>query len=241
MILSCMLVVGLLAQSPVEDDIAFQEGLRLVEAFEYEKAVFKFREVQKGDRPAAERAIAAAWLGLTYAKLGENDAALEALEQAVELDPLVVLPKSAPPKVREQLDEARRRVQERRQAAPPPPPPPPPDDTPPPPAEVEVEVPPPPPAQPPPAPGISMLVPVGAGVAVLGLLGITVGVIAGLSAQSTHAEALATATQIERAGRAADAEQAALLANVGYGAGAGLTVAGAVIAAIGLLDGGDAQ
>ena len=104
----------LLGASPLDSHLAFQEGKRLVEAFEYEKAVFRFREAARDESLGVERATALVWLGLTYVKVGEQSAADEAFLEAVRIDPLVALPPSTPPKILEALEGARRKLREER-------------------------------------------------------------------------------------------------------------------------------
>jgi hypothetical protein len=107
----------LLGASPLESHLAFQEGQRLVEAFEYEKAVFRFREAARDESLGVERATALVWLGLTYVKIGEQSAADDAFLEAVRIDALVALPPSTPPKILEALEGARRKLREERAAA----------------------------------------------------------------------------------------------------------------------------
>jgi hypothetical protein len=110
--LSYLTLTLLLQATPLDDNLAFQEGKRLSEQFEYEKAIFRFREAARDESLGVERATALVWLGLTYAKIGEQGAADEAFLQAVRLDPLVALPPSTPPKILEALEGARRRLRD---------------------------------------------------------------------------------------------------------------------------------
>lgn len=95
------------AAPPLEEDIDFQEGKRLVDELDYERAVFRFQKLTKSDRPAEQRAVVHAWLGLTYANLGDEGEAIKAFVVAIKLDPLVVLPPSSP-KVAQTFDKARK-------------------------------------------------------------------------------------------------------------------------------------
>jgi hypothetical protein len=104
--------------SPLDANLAFQEGVRLSEQFEYEKAVFRFREAARDESLGVERATVLVWLGLTCAKVGEQQAADDAFVEAVRIDPLVALPPSTPPKILEALESARRRVRDERTKAP---------------------------------------------------------------------------------------------------------------------------
>ncbi len=108
MIIALLLAV-LASATPLEEDIDFQEGRRLVDDLDYERAVFRFQKLTKGDRPVEQRATAWAWLGLTYANLGDEGEALKAFVAAVKLDPLVALPPS-PPKVITLFDKARQQA-----------------------------------------------------------------------------------------------------------------------------------
>jgi tetratricopeptide (TPR) repeat protein len=116
MLLSAVLSL-LLSTSPLEGNIAFQEGRRLADEFEYEKAIFRFREAARDESLGIDRATALVWLGLTYAKIGEQKAADDAFLEAVRIDPLVALPPSTPPKILEALEAARRKLRDERAAA----------------------------------------------------------------------------------------------------------------------------
>jgi hypothetical protein len=106
------------APSPLPDDAAFNEGLRLLEDFEYEKAIFRFREAARDEaKTPKQRAICLVYVGLTLAELREESGAAEAFEDAVRSDPFVTLPADASPKVKEMLDEARRHVAEAQSTA----------------------------------------------------------------------------------------------------------------------------
>jgi hypothetical protein len=116
MLLSAVLSL-LLSTSPLEGNIAFQEGRRLADEFEYEKAIFRFREAARDESLGIDRATALVWLGLTYVKIGEQKAADDAFLEAVRIDPLVALPPSTPPKILEALEAARRKLRDERAAA----------------------------------------------------------------------------------------------------------------------------
>jgi tetratricopeptide (TPR) repeat protein len=114
-----VLLAVLTAQSPLPDDAAFNEGLRLLEDFEYEKAIFRFREaVRDESKTPKQKAICHIYIGLTLAELREDDAAGEAFDDAIRNDPLVTLPPDASPKVKDLLEGARRRMAEEAAAAP---------------------------------------------------------------------------------------------------------------------------
>lgn len=106
------LLLLLASATPLVEDIDFIEGKRLVDELDYERAVFRFQKLTKAaDRPADERAQAFAWLGLTYANLGDEEQAIRAFVDAIRLDPLVALPPSSP-KVAQTFDKARKVVRE---------------------------------------------------------------------------------------------------------------------------------
>lgn len=99
------------ADSPMPDDPAFTEGLRLLEDFEYEKAIFRFREALRDpQKTQKQKAICHVYVGLTLAELREEDGAIDAFADAVRADAFVTLPPDASPKVKELLDIGRRRV-----------------------------------------------------------------------------------------------------------------------------------
>ncbi|MDP2344013.1 MAG: tetratricopeptide repeat protein [Deltaproteobacteria bacterium] len=95
------------AAPSLEEDIDFQEGKRLVDELDYERAIFRFQKLSKSDRPAEQQAQVNAWLGLTYANLGDEAEAIKAFVVAIKLDPLVVLP-PASPKIAQVFDKARK-------------------------------------------------------------------------------------------------------------------------------------
>lgn len=106
-----MALVATATAAPLEEDIDFQEGRRLVDELDYERAVFRFQKLVKSERPVEQRAAAWAWLGLTYANLGDEGEAIKAFVAAIKLDPLVVLPPSSP-KVAQTFDRARKVARE---------------------------------------------------------------------------------------------------------------------------------
>ena len=108
-------------QIPLGEDSAYQEGMRLYEDFEYERAVFRFKEALRvKDRTAADRAVVGLRLGMTYAELRDDQGALEAFENALTEDPLLVLPSDASPKIKALLDEARQSLRTKKKNQPPP-------------------------------------------------------------------------------------------------------------------------
>jgi len=107
----CSLALVAAAAPPLEEDIDFQEGKRLIDELDYERAVFRFQKLTKSDRPAEQRAVVHAWLGATYANLGDEAEAIKAFVVAIKLDPLVALPPSSP-KVAQIFDKARQKARE---------------------------------------------------------------------------------------------------------------------------------
>jgi len=97
--------------SPLPDDVPFNEGLQLLEDFEYEKAIFRFREaVRDPDKTAEQRAICHIYVGVTLAELREDAGAIGAFEEAVRADASATLPVDASPKVKEMLRTARANI-----------------------------------------------------------------------------------------------------------------------------------
>ncbi len=96
---------------PLEEDNDFREGARLVDELDYERAVYRFQKLSKSDRPAEQRAVVNAWLGLTYANLGDEREAVKTFVVAIKLDPLVALPLSSP-KVAQIFEQARKIVRD---------------------------------------------------------------------------------------------------------------------------------
>jgi len=80
------------------------EARRLADSLRYEEAVVEYqRYLALEDRPAAERAQALFELGFIHLVLGDEANAHARGEQALELDPNLALPKSAPERQREFL------------------------------------------------------------------------------------------------------------------------------------------
>jgi hypothetical protein len=264
-------LVLVLQAAPLDDNLAFQEGRRLSEQFEYEKAIFRFREALRDESLGHDRATVLVWLGLTYAKVGEQGAADDAFLEAVRIDPLVALPPSTPPKIHEALESARRRLRVERATAAATSPgttatgaptnPPPagapggstttggtasaapmttatttttttasPTATAPAPATTV-------PAEPP-AGGSGTSLVIGGGVLVgLGVLGLGAGVGLGALAASTADEAHAALFQDDRQRLNEEAAQQSLGANLGYGVGGAVAIAGLVVLTLGLVGG----
>ena len=106
------------APPPLSEDPAYQEGMRLYDAFEYERAIFRFKEALRiEERSDSDRATIYLRLGMTYAELRDDESAMEAFMNALEADPLLVLPDEAAPKIKALLDDARRAVRKKRETA----------------------------------------------------------------------------------------------------------------------------
>jgi tetratricopeptide (TPR) repeat protein len=249
-------VALLIHASPLDANLAFQEGMRLSEQFEYEKAIFRFREAARDESLGVDRATVLVWLGLTYAKVGEQQAADDAFVDAVRIDPLVALPPSTPPKILEALEGARRRVRDERAkaatAAPPPTttPTPPPTTTPttPPPATTTATT----------APAATMQESVpapaattttttatsfpsvavgGAGLLGLGAVVVGGGAVLGALALGASDDASAAEFQDDRQGLNESASAQALAANVCFGIGGAAAVGGVITLGIALAGG----
>jgi hypothetical protein len=105
----------ILAAPPLADDATYQEGVRLYDEFEYERAVFRFEEALRDTtREPAERATIHVRLGMTRAELRDDVRAVQSFQDALLLDPYVTLPADASPKIRALLDEARDRMRAER-------------------------------------------------------------------------------------------------------------------------------
>jgi hypothetical protein len=118
-----LLVFFISVQIPLDDDPAYKEGMRLYEDFEYERAVFRFKEALRvKDRTNSDRAVIGLRLGMTYAELRDDQGALDAFEAALTEDPLLVLPSDASPKIKDMLDQARQAVRGKRGTGKTPPP-----------------------------------------------------------------------------------------------------------------------
>jgi tetratricopeptide (TPR) repeat protein len=243
-VIACAVVLA--AATPLEEDIDFQEGRRLVDELDYERAVFRFQKLTKSDRPVEQRAAAWAWLGLTYANLGDEGEAIKAFVAAIKLDPLVVLPPSSP-KVAETkngFEDADGCPDQVPVAAPV-------DDD----GDGIVgdadrcptaaetgngfqdtdgcpdEAPPPPPQGPP------VLLLGGAAAAGVGVVGVVTGAALGVLATSTNDEAVARSFQDERAALAGQARSYALGANVALIGGGLLAATGGALVVMSLVGG----
>lgn len=110
-LLSVLAGASLAGATPLPGDVAFNEGLQLLEDFEYEKAIFRFREaVRDPTKTPEQRAICHIYVGVTLAELREDADAIAAFEEAVKADPAATLPLDASPKVKEMLRTARANV-----------------------------------------------------------------------------------------------------------------------------------
>jgi hypothetical protein len=76
---------------PLADDKTYQDGVRLLDEFEYEAAVAKLKEAAADTtRSPVDRATVLVYLGVAYAELRDETQALKSFEDAVALHPLVV-------------------------------------------------------------------------------------------------------------------------------------------------------
>ncbi len=95
----------------VEDDSRFQQARRMFESFQLDGALARFNLILLDDRlPDEERARVLLWKGLTEAELGRFEEATEAFADALVLHPEATLPIDASPKVDEMLEDARERA-----------------------------------------------------------------------------------------------------------------------------------
>lgn len=248
------LALLLVTAGAVEDDPRFQEARRMFERFELDGALARFNLVLLSDAlPAKERALVLLWKGLAEAELGRFDEATNAFEHALLLDEGATLPIEASPKVLEMLEEARARTRERD----------------PPPAQVTakgdgtlhpsgpgvlikttpsgrmdaavqdlalLE----PAAAPAAAPPFPWLLVAGGTTAGIGALALGAGGVVGTFALLDHTRAVEAAGAKEATLAERQAQSEALVANVLYGIGSAVIVAGAAAALAGALtDGGE--
>jgi tetratricopeptide (TPR) repeat protein len=112
-----LLALTIAAQSVTIEDPAFGEAMRLVEEFEYERAVFRFREALRHDHADDARALINLQLGMTYAELGEEPDAVERFADALALDGRVNVPNNTSPKTRDLFEQGRATLAKRRSDA----------------------------------------------------------------------------------------------------------------------------
>jgi tetratricopeptide (TPR) repeat protein len=105
-----VLLCALIFAAAIDDDPAFQEGVKLYKSVQLEEAVGRFEAALPGASSDADKARVYAWLGLVEAQLGKADAAKASFQQAVELDPTVAMPALAPADVQAVLEQARKAV-----------------------------------------------------------------------------------------------------------------------------------
>ena len=117
---SAAVVVALLVLgASLEDDTSYQEGLKLVEDFENEKAIFRFQEALDTEgRTDAERVVVLQTMGNAYAEIGDFVRAVATYEMALAFDPLLSPAAGSSPKILELVDEARRNVRAKAAAVP---------------------------------------------------------------------------------------------------------------------------
>jgi tetratricopeptide (TPR) repeat protein len=216
-------VLGVVAlASPLAEDIAFLEGQRLYNELEPAKAVFRFREaLEREGRSEFERALVHAWLGLTYAQLGELDEAQASFDAAARLDAAIELPADAPPKVMEMWETARAAAAEQAVVEPAAP------------TEGQIE----PEGPSTDAAGPSWLTLGAAATGALSVAALSGGVLFGVQALvAQEAGRAPDATQVEAATQLDAAQGSALLANAMYGTSALLAGSTAAILVVALLE-----
>jgi hypothetical protein len=96
------LALALCTALALEGDPAFDDGVKLYKALEYEQAVLRFQQIAV--RPALappDKAEALLWLGLSYAGTADFDSARTYLKSALETDLDIALPDKVSPRVAE--------------------------------------------------------------------------------------------------------------------------------------------
>jgi tetratricopeptide (TPR) repeat protein len=103
-----VLAVFMLA-SALADDSDFAEGRRLYDSFEFEQAIFRFQQSALRSKawPDEERAQVFFWLGLSYAGIGDFDAAERSFTDALRIDIEMPAPDGTSPRVLELLEKVR--------------------------------------------------------------------------------------------------------------------------------------
>lgn len=104
-----MLVLWALMLGSLAGDPAFTEGQQLYDQLEYEQAIFRFQEVAvRPELSPEDRATALTWLGLTYAGVGNMNAARRSFVDAARAWPAVSLPVEVAPSLVRVFEDARR-------------------------------------------------------------------------------------------------------------------------------------
>lgn len=102
------LTLTLLFAAAVEDNPEFKQGAQAYQNLEFEQALFRFQRLAVApgldDKDRAEVLV---WVGLSYAGMGDEVSAKQAITDAVNFDDDVGLPSFAPPKVKEWMAEIR--------------------------------------------------------------------------------------------------------------------------------------
>lgn len=103
-------------------DPAFDDGVRLYRALEYEQAIFRFQEVAvRPGLPGDDKAEAFTWLGLAYAGTGDLEAARRMFMDALRADPATKLPAEVSPRVVSLFEEVKGAIKAEATATRPPP------------------------------------------------------------------------------------------------------------------------
>lgn len=117
--IAAALALLLLTAGALEDDPRFAEARQAFERFELDGALARFNLILLNDRlPTKERAHVLLWKGLVEAELGRFDDAMEAFEDAYVLDESAKLPIETSPKVVEMQKQARAQAKGRTPALP---------------------------------------------------------------------------------------------------------------------------
>lgn len=119
------------AVAAIAGDATYDEGVRLYQASSYEQAILRFEQVavRPGLAPA-DKANALMWLGLSYAGIGDFDAAERNFRFGLSADRTAVIPTEASPTIVDLVERIRAEIAatpiDTPPDDPPPPPPPPP-------------------------------------------------------------------------------------------------------------------
>lgn len=102
------LTLTLLFAAAVEDNAEFKQGSQAYQNLEFEQALFRFQRLAVAPGlDDKDRAKVLVWVGLSYAGMGDEASAKQAITDAVNFDDNVSLPSFAPPKVKEWMADVR--------------------------------------------------------------------------------------------------------------------------------------
>ncbi len=102
------LTLTLLFAAAVEENAEFKQGSQAYQNLEFEQALFRFQRLAVAPGlDDKDRAKVLVWVGLSYAGMGDEPSAKQAIADAVNFDDDVGLPSFAPPKVKEWMADVR--------------------------------------------------------------------------------------------------------------------------------------